>query len=97
VREISARLIRKKAERVAKFHWNPKLGAVESPWCEGCSASASPLFLCDDRVHFLCKNCAAPCRPAESISAGRAGRAASAGAAGPRRLRFRASVGSAVV
>jgi hypothetical protein len=61
VREISARLIRKKAERVAKFHWNPKLGAVESPWCEGCSAPASPLFLCDDRVHFLCKNCAAPC------------------------------------
>jgi hypothetical protein len=61
VREISARLIRKKAERVAKLHWNPKLGALESPWCEGCSAPAYPLFLCDDRVHFLCKSCAAPC------------------------------------
>jgi hypothetical protein len=61
VREISARLIRKKAERVAKLHWNPKLGALESPWCEGCSAPAHPLFLCDDRVHFLCKSCAAPC------------------------------------
>jgi hypothetical protein len=61
VREISVRLIRKKAERVAKLHWNPKLGAVESPWCEGCSAPAYPLFLCDDRVHFLCKSCAAPC------------------------------------
>ena len=61
VREISARLIRKKAERMAKLHWNPKLGALESPWCEGCSASAYPLFLCDDRVHFLCKSCAAPC------------------------------------
>jgi hypothetical protein len=61
VREITARLIRKKAERVAKLHWNPKLGALESPWCEGCSAPAHPLFLCDDRVHFLCKSCAAPC------------------------------------
>ena len=61
VREISARLIRKKAERAAKLHWNPKLGALESPWCEGCSAPAHPLFLCDDRVHFLCKSCAAPC------------------------------------
>ena len=61
VREISARLIRKKAERVATLHWNPKLGALESPWCEACSAPAHPLFLCDDRVHFLCKRCAAPC------------------------------------
>ena len=61
VREISARLIRKKAERVAKLHWNPNLGALESPWCEGCSAPAHPLFLCDDRVHFLCKRCATPC------------------------------------
>jgi hypothetical protein len=61
VREISARLIRKKAERAAKLHWNPKLGALESPWCEGCFAPADPLFLCDDRVHFLCKRCAAPC------------------------------------
>src|ERR1019366_8060150 len=42
VREISARLIRKKAERSAKLHWNPKLGALESPWCEGCSAWAHP-------------------------------------------------------
>jgi hypothetical protein len=61
VREISTRLIRKKVERVAKLHWNPKLGALESPWCEGCSAAAYPLFLCEDRVHFLCKSCAAPC------------------------------------
>jgi hypothetical protein len=61
VREISARLIRKKAERVTKLHWNPKLGALESPWCEGCSGPAHPLFLCDERVHLLCKSCAAPC------------------------------------
>jgi len=61
VREISARLIRKKAERVVKLHWNPYLDALDSPWCEVCSRSAHPMFLCDDRVHFLCKECAAPC------------------------------------
>jgi hypothetical protein len=61
VREISVRLIRKKAERTVKLHWNPKLGALESPCCEGCSGTAHPLFLCDDRVHFLCKACAAGC------------------------------------
>ncbi|MEO7652961.1 MAG: hypothetical protein ABIZ80_21065 [Bryobacteraceae bacterium] len=61
VREIQARIIRKKAERVAKFHRNPALGALESPWCESCSSPADPLLLCDDRVHFLCKSCLAPC------------------------------------
>jgi len=61
VREISARIIRKKAERAAKFHWNPRLDALESPWCEACFGRAWPLLLCDDRVHFLCKSCLAPC------------------------------------
>jgi len=61
VRRIQARLIRKKAERVAVFHWNPVLGALDSPWCESCQARANPLFLCDDRVHLLCKACLAPC------------------------------------
>jgi len=61
VREIQARIIRKKAERAARFHWNPVLGALESPWCEACSGRAFPLFLCDERVHFLCKSCLAPC------------------------------------
>jgi len=61
VREISVRLIRKKAERVAKLHWNPLLGKLEMPWCQSCCGPADPLFLCDDRVHCLCKACLAPC------------------------------------
>jgi hypothetical protein len=61
VLEISARLIRKKAERVAKLHWNPALGGLESPWCESCFGRAHQLFLCDDRVHFLCKSCLTAC------------------------------------
>ena len=61
VREIAVRTIRKKSERMAKLHWNAALGKLESPWCESCFAPAHPLFLCDDRVHFLCKSCLAPC------------------------------------
>jgi hypothetical protein len=61
VLEISARLIRKKAERVAKLDWNPALGALESPWCESCLGRAHPLFLCDDRVHCLYKSCLTAC------------------------------------
>ena len=61
VLEISARLIRKKAERVARLHWNPALGALESPWCESCFGRAHPLFLCDGRVHCLCKSCLTAC------------------------------------
>jgi hypothetical protein len=61
VLEISARLIRTKAERVAKLDWNPALGALESPWCESCFGRAHPLFLCDDRVHFLCRSCQMAC------------------------------------
>jgi hypothetical protein len=61
VREIAVRVVRKKAERMAVLHWKVALGKLESPWCENCSAPAHPLFLCDDRVHFLCKFCLAPC------------------------------------
>lgn len=59
--EITARVIRKKGERIAKFHWNPALGGIESPWCEHCLERAHPIFLCDDRLHFLCRNCFSAC------------------------------------
>jgi len=59
--EIAARVIRKKAERNAKFHWNPALRMLEPPWCEACHAPAAPIFLCDDRVHFLCRACQDAC------------------------------------
>ena len=61
VRQISARIIRKKAERVVKLHWNPWVRALESPWCESCSGPTYPLYLCDDRVHFLCHGCFRAC------------------------------------
>ena len=69
VREISVRLIRKKAERVAKLHWNPALRVLESPWCENCVTRAYPLFLCDDHVHCLCKSCWTLCQPKCNLGA----------------------------
>ena len=41
------------------FH--PSLGALESPWCESCFGAASPLYLCDEQVHFLCHSCFKAC------------------------------------
>jgi len=61
--EISARLIRKKAERIVKLHWNSAFRALESLWCENCFTRAYPLFLCDEHVHCLCKSCWAACQP----------------------------------
>jgi len=69
VREISARLIRKKAERIVKLHWNPAFRALESPWCENCFACACPLFLCDEHVHCLCKSCWTAAQPKCKLSA----------------------------
>lgn len=60
VRHIAVRLIRKKAERPYVVHWNPTLGALEPPLCEGCRAPARPVFLCES-VHCLCRECWAPC------------------------------------
>lgn len=61
VRAISVRLLRKKADRQRTFHWNPILREMDMPWCEGCHGPASPIFLCDDRVHCLCRDCLSPC------------------------------------
>ncbi len=60
VRQISVRLIRKKAERPYVVHWNPTLGALEPPLCEGCRAPARPVFLCEN-VHCLCRECWVQC------------------------------------
>jgi len=61
VREISVRIMRKKAERAIQLHWNPALGALDTPWCDACFGPAHPLFLCDDRLHCLCKSCFSAC------------------------------------
>src|SRR6266849_5296300 len=63
VREISVRLIRKKEQRSHIVHWNSIARRLEALMCEKCSGPAHPMFLCDDKVHVLCKECLAQ-RPA---------------------------------
>lgn len=59
-REIRARLIRKKEERLRTFHWNVVLHRLEPALCEHCLTGAQPLCLCE-KMHCLCKVCWAPC------------------------------------
>jgi len=59
-RAISARLVRKKEERLVTLHWNAVLRALDMPLCEYCSGRARPLFLCE-KVHLLCGACWSAC------------------------------------
>jgi hypothetical protein len=61
VREISVRLIRKKEQRQRILHWNSVVRRLEPALCEKCAAPAHPMYLCDDKVHILCRECLAQC------------------------------------
>lgn len=61
VREISVRLIRKKEQRQRILHWNSIVRRLEAVLCEKCAAPAQPMYLCDDKVHILCRDCLAQC------------------------------------
>jgi len=61
VREISVRLIRKKEQRQRLLHWNSIVRQLEAVLCEKCAAPAQPVYLCDDKVHILCRECLAQC------------------------------------
>ena len=61
VREISVRLIRKKEQRQRILHWNSIVRRLEPVLCEKCAAPAHPMYLCDDKVHILCRECLAQC------------------------------------
>jgi hypothetical protein len=61
VREISVRLIRKKEQRQRILYWNSIVRRLDAVLCEKCAAPAHPMYLCDDKVHILCRECLAPC------------------------------------
>jgi hypothetical protein len=61
VREISVRLIRKKEQRQRILRWNSSVRRLEPFLCEKCAAPAHPVYLCDDKVHTLSKECLAQC------------------------------------
>ena len=61
VREISVRLIRKKEQRNYVAHWNSIVRRLDAAMCEKCSGTAHPIYLCDDKVHVLCRECLSLC------------------------------------
>jgi hypothetical protein len=58
---LRAQLLRRSAKRDAFFSWNPFDRGVEPPSCDSCCAVTVSALLCDDAVHYLCRNCFGPC------------------------------------
>lgn len=59
--QMTVRLHRRNAAADAIFSWNPVDGRIETRCCDGCHAPVDAALLCDDRVHYLCERCLAPC------------------------------------
>lgn len=54
-------LLRRTRNAEASFTWNPFGRRIESRCCDSCGQATEAAALCDDRVHYLCLNCLAPC------------------------------------
>ena len=58
---VNVRLMRRTASSDVTLAWNPIDGQIEARACDGCEAPTPGAWLCDDRVHFVCARCFAPC------------------------------------
>ncbi len=58
---VNVRLMRRTASSDVTLAWNPIDGQIETRACDGCEAPTPGAWLCDDRVHFVCARCFAPC------------------------------------
>jgi hypothetical protein len=58
---VNVRLMRRTASSDVTLAWNPIDGQIEARACDGCEAPTPGAWLCDDRVHFVCGRCFAPC------------------------------------
>ncbi|MGA1874998.1 MAG: hypothetical protein ACMUIA_05285, partial [bacterium] len=52
---------RKQKARKLDLIWNPLIKDLELPVCESCYEETRGLFLCDERLHFLCPRCYVEC------------------------------------
>lgn len=59
--QVNVRLMRRTASSDVTLAWNPVDGQIEARACDGCEAPTPGAWLCDDRVHFVCASCFAPC------------------------------------
>jgi hypothetical protein len=58
---VNVRLMRRTASSDVTLAWNPIDGQIEARACDGCETPTPGAWLCDDRVHFVCARCFAPC------------------------------------
>ena len=58
---LTVRLMRRTAFADVTFSWNPIDGRIERRACDGCQMPVDSASLCDDRVHYVCDTCLAPC------------------------------------
>ena len=58
---VNVRLMRRTASSDVTLAWNPVDAQIEARACDGCETPTPAAWLCDDRVHFVCASCFAPC------------------------------------
>jgi len=58
---LRVELLRRRTKSEVTFCWNTVDRAIEARCCDGCAQPIRAADLCDDRGHWLCPACVAPC------------------------------------
>ena len=61
VQRFTARLLRRKAERIIHLDWNPLARRLEPPVCAFTASMERPTLVCDDALHLVVPAGLAPC------------------------------------
>ena len=61
VQRFAVQLRRRKAERTIELDWNPLARRLESPACDYSRSAERPRLVCDDALHLVVPDRAAPC------------------------------------
>ena len=61
VQRFTARLLRRKAERIIHLDWNPIARRLEPPVCEFTASTERPSLVCDEALHLVVPAGLAPC------------------------------------
>lgn len=59
--QLRVELLRRRTRSEVVLAWNALDRAIEARCCEGCGRPIRAADLCDDRAHWLCAACFAPC------------------------------------
>ncbi|MBI3262635.1 MAG: hypothetical protein HYZ58_05735 [Acidobacteria bacterium] len=59
--QLRVELLRRRTKSDVTFAWNARDRAIDARCCDGCARPIHAADLCDDRAHWLCPACLAPC------------------------------------